>query len=66
MGIVSDRSGYYVPDKRLVGEAPGPGKPKQDPMFDNWLKHHLSSLYDPVIQEPIPSDLLRLLEERLG
>lgn len=42
------------------------GKPKSDPMFDGWLIHHLSRLYDPVIQEPIPDDLLKLLEERLG
>lgn len=41
------------------------GKPNTDPVFDGWLKHHLSQLYDPVINEPIPAELLRLLEERL-
>ena len=41
------------------------GKPNTDPVFDGWLKHHLSQLYDPVISEPIPAELLRLLEERL-
>jgi hypothetical protein len=66
MGILSDRSGYYMPEKRFVGDAPGRGRPKQDTPFDSWLKHHLSRLYDPVIHEPIPTELLRLLEERLG
>jgi hypothetical protein len=41
------------------------GKPKGDLAFDNWLTHHLSQLYGPVANEPLPADLLRLLEERL-
>ena len=41
------------------------GKPKADPAFDGWLRHHLCQLYDPVVHEPIPADLLALLEERL-
>jgi hypothetical protein len=41
------------------------GKPKGNPAFDGWLAHHLGRLYGPVIHEPIPPDLLRLLEERL-
>jgi hypothetical protein len=40
--------------------ASGPG-----PVFDQWLTHHLGRLYDPIAQEPIPSELLRLLELRL-
>ena len=42
------------------------GKPKADPVFDGWLNHHLARLYGPVLTEPLPKDLLRLLEERLG
>jgi hypothetical protein len=41
------------------------GKPKDDPVFDGWLTHHLSQLYGPVVNEPIPAELLRRLEERL-
>jgi hypothetical protein len=52
-------------DKR-TGRAAPQGPLKSDPMLDTWLNHHLSRLYDPVIQEPIPTDLLKLLEERLG
>jgi hypothetical protein len=33
--------------------------------FDPWLSHHLGRLYDPIVQEPIPPELLRLLEIRL-
>jgi len=40
-------------------------KPQSDAVFDGWLTHHLSRLYDPVVREPIPADLLKLLEERL-
>ncbi|MDB5366769.1 MAG: Anti-sigma factor NepR [Rhodospirillales bacterium] len=36
-----------------------------DPAFDQWLTHHLRQLYDPVVQEPIPRDLIKLLEARL-
>ncbi len=41
------------------------GKPKSDQVFDGWLTHHLTRLYGPVTQEPIPANLLKLLEERL-
>jgi hypothetical protein len=33
--------------------------------FDRWLTHHLGRLYDPVVQEPLPADMRRLLEKRL-
>jgi hypothetical protein len=41
------------------------GAPTGDPAFDRWLNHHLSQLYDPVVQEQLPTDLMRLLQERL-
>ena len=66
MGILFASDGGEGPEERRIGDGPATGKPKSDPLFDGWLKHHLSRLYDPVIQEPVPSDLLRLLEEKLG
>ena len=33
-----------------------------DQAFDVWLKRGLHQLYDTVAQEPIPEDLLRLIE----
>lgn len=46
------------------------GKPKgdrpdqaPDSAFDLWLKRGLHKLFDDVANEPIPEDLLRLIEE---
>ena len=51
--------------------SPGPpqaedqsGSPIPDATFDRWLTHHLQQLYDPVTDEPIPADLLRLLDRK--
>ncbi|MGG5810347.1 NepR family anti-sigma factor [Falsiroseomonas sp. CW058] len=30
--------------------------------FELWLNHRLHQLYDSVAQEPLPPDLLRLIE----
>jgi hypothetical protein len=65
MGILLASNGYDGPeDKRATGMNLR-CKPKSDPVFDGWLNHHLSRLYGPVLEEPIPRDLLRLLEEKL-
>ena len=36
-----------------------------DANFGQWLTHHLSRLYDPVVNEPLPADLIRALESKL-
>ncbi len=36
---------------------------KPDEAFDKWLKKGLHQLYDTVTREPVPDDLLRLIEE---
>ncbi|MFT8897058.1 MAG: NepR family anti-sigma factor [Acetobacter sp.] len=36
---------------------------KEDDAFDIWLKRGLHQLFDDVANEPIPEELLRLLEE---
>ena len=33
------------------------------PAFDIWLNRGLHQLYDDVAQEPIPEELLKLIEE---
>lgn len=38
-------------------------KPKPDAAFDLWLKRGLHEIYDGVANEPIPDELLRLIEE---
>ncbi|MCH4089731.1 NepR family anti-sigma factor [Acetobacter sp.] len=39
------------------------GGKKEDDAFDIWLKRGLHQLFDDVANEPIPEELLRLLEE---
>ena len=36
-----------------------------DATFGQWLAHHLSRLYDPVVNEPLPADLIRAIEAKL-
>ncbi|GEN15060.1 hypothetical protein NCH01_14910 [Neoasaia chiangmaiensis] len=49
------------------GEDARPRKPRpeQEPnsAFDLWLKRGLHQLFDDVANEPIPEELLRLIEE---
>jgi hypothetical protein len=66
MGIVLGSDGREGRANKTSEDATARGKPPSDPAFDGWLTHHLSRLYDPVIQEPIPEELLKLLKERLG
>ncbi len=41
-----------------------PSKPKtSDSAFDVWLQRSLHKLFDDVASEPIPEELLRLIEE---
>jgi hypothetical protein len=42
---------------------PGPDRLKRPPQFDNWLSQQLRSLYDPVLEEPLPDDLMKMLED---
>ncbi len=49
-------------DKQPVVPATQDKKPKMD-AFDVWLQRGLHQLYDDVAGEPIPDDLLRLIEE---
>jgi Anti-sigma factor NepR len=38
-------------------------KAQQDDPFELWLKRGLHQLFDDVAREPIPDELLRLIEE---
>ena len=66
MGILLTDEGCEAPGAKRIVDMNTRGKPKSDPVFDGWLNHHLSRLYGPVLDEPIPDNLLHILEERLG
>ena len=40
-----------------------PRKRKSDAAFDLWLKRGLHKLYDDIAQEPVPDELLKLIEQ---
>ena len=42
---------------------PSGAKKSSDKAFDTWLKQGLHKIFDDVAREPIPSDLLKLIEE---
>jgi len=65
MGILLASDGCEGPQGKRLIDMNVQGKPKSDPVFDGWLNHHLSRLYGPIVEEPIPENLLRLLEEKL-
>jgi hypothetical protein len=65
MSIVLAQDGCKGPANKSIVDIGTRGKPKSDSVFDGWLNHHLSRLYGPVLDEPLPKDLLRLLEEKL-
>ena len=33
-----------------------------DPEFDNWLDVRLKTIFDSVLQEPLPEEMMKLLE----
>jgi len=54
-------------DRKCPGapRSPAAGKEEEgvDKAFDLWLQRGLHQLYDTVAKEPIPEDLLRLIED---
>jgi hypothetical protein len=57
--------------KRTGGEAKAKTGAEQedgavDGAFDLWLKRGLHQLYDTVAKEPIPEDLLRMIQDDLA
>ena len=64
MGILLANDRRRVPGEKSTPRNAASGKPGGDLAFDGWLTHHLSQLYGPVVDEPIPAELLRRLEER--
>jgi hypothetical protein len=45
------------------GPAPSGASRKAESAFDLWLRRGLHQLYDEVANEPIPPEILRLIED---
>ncbi len=52
-----------APAQGAPGAAGGPAKPGEEDAFTLWLRHSLRACHDSIAAEPIPEDLLRLIEE---
>ncbi|MBB5693743.1 hypothetical protein [Muricoccus pecuniae] len=48
------------------GVANGRGQAAPESAFDLWLQRGLHDLFDDVMREPIPEELLRLIEQDRG
>ena len=46
-----------------VDAKPGKAAPAGDTAFDLWLNRGLHQLFDDVANEPVPEELLRLIQE---
>ena len=57
-GCSANARGNPMEDER------GSELPCSDSAFDQWLTHHLGKLYDPVVNEPLPHELIRLILQR--
>lgn len=43
-----------------------PPKPSRERPFDMWLQKQLHSMYDEIAAEPLPEDLLNLIDKDAG
>ena len=48
------------------GQGNGRGQAAPDSAFDIWLQRGLHQMFDDVMREPIPDELLRLIEQDRG
>jgi Anti-sigma factor NepR len=56
---------YFTMTQRKSKQPPPPRKQSRpvDAAFDLWLQRGLHQLYDDVTREPIPDELLKLIQE---
>ena len=57
------KEGRRPPSEGKAGSAAG-GKPvaRMDQPFDHWLHKQLHAMYDDIASEPLPDDLLQLID----
>lgn len=60
---VAKIAGDGVRDAEAAASAPGAGRSAIDAGFERWLDNQLHRLYDPVLNETLPDDIARLIEQ---
>ncbi|WP_421999044.1 hypothetical protein [Reyranella sp.] len=58
----SDEKGKNPPRKAGSQEARQKGKAPADRPFDMWLQKQLHAMYDEIAGEPLPNDLLDIID----
>ena len=48
----------------VASPPPATAMAEPDAAFDRWLRQELSRLYDSALSEPVPAELLSLLQEK--
>ncbi len=48
--------------KAMDGKSARPAKPSAERPFDMWLQKQLHAMYDEIAAEPLPDDLMNLIE----
>jgi hypothetical protein len=51
------RAGLKAPDGKF-----GKAKPSAERPFDMWLQKQLHAMYDEIASEPLPNDLLKMID----
>lgn len=64
-GKPESKTGATV-SKPVQSSANGRGQAAPEAAFDIWLQRGLHQLFDDVMREPIPEELLRLIEQDRG
>ncbi len=59
---MSNRAGRIGGDDNVESNV-GSDEAMVDRGFDRWLNRQLHRIYDPVLGEPVPDDMMRLLDE---
>lgn len=50
-------------DKPTPGGTSDPRPTAEEKPFDQWLRKQLHAMYDEVVAEPLPDDLLKLIDQ---
>lgn len=66
MGQPEDERKEPVNARNGAARGRGAKKAVPDAAFDIWLRRGLHQMYDDVAREPIPPELLRLIEQDRG